>query len=261
MRGPQARPPRQSSDAEIEQLNALCERLGGFDDRISLEWLDGWFAVLVAGPRTVMPSEWLPAVFGDAFGRAFADPEDVQQAMGALMARWNVVADQLYPEALYDDPEALRLAPLLADWSEEAVAGLREQRALDAQQLALLPRTGEVWAIGVLDAIEHFSADWCEPAPADDDADVYFDALASIEALVLDEAALAQYLAEVAAGQALQRDDLVDEACWALQDLRLYWLDHQPKQVPLRAAPVPGRNDPCPCGSGRKYKRCHGAPA
>ena len=22
-----------------------------------------------------------------------------------------------------------------------------------------------------------------------------------------------------------------------------------------------GRNEPCPCGSGRKYKRCHGAPA
>lgn len=23
----------------------------------------------------------------------------------------------------------------------------------------------------------------------------------------------------------------------------------------------PGRNDPCPCGSGRKFKRCHGGPA
>nr|PZN67334.1 MAG: hypothetical protein DIU58_03640 [Sphaerobacter thermophilus] len=21
-----------------------------------------------------------------------------------------------------------------------------------------------------------------------------------------------------------------------------------------------GRNDPCPCGSGKKYKNCHGAP-
>lgn len=25
------------------------------------------------------------------------------------------------------------------------------------------------------------------------------------------------------------------------------------------AAPPVGRNDPCPCGSGRKFKRCHGA--
>jgi hypothetical protein len=26
----------------------------------------------------------------------------------------------------------------------------------------------------------------------------------------------------------------------------------------LRAAAVPGRNDPCPCGSGKKYKKCCG---
>jgi preprotein translocase subunit SecA len=26
-----------------------------------------------------------------------------------------------------------------------------------------------------------------------------------------------------------------------------------------RAAPKVGRNDPCPCGSGKKYKKCHGA--
>jgi len=23
---------------------------------------------------------------------------------------------------------------------------------------------------------------------------------------------------------------------------------------------APGRNDPCPCGSGKKFKHCHGAP-
>jgi uncharacterized protein len=28
-----------------------------------------------------------------------------------------------------------------------------------------------------------------------------------------------------------------------------------------REAPKVGRNDPCPCGSGRKYKVCHGAAA
>jgi hypothetical protein len=27
---------------------------------------------------------------------------------------------------------------------------------------------------------------------------------------------------------------------------------------PQDAVPRVGRNDPCPCGSGRKYKRCHG---
>ena len=28
--------------------------------------------------------------------------------------------------------------------------------------------------------------------------------------------------------------------------------------MPIKAAPKVGRNDPCPCGSGKKYKNCHG---
>jgi preprotein translocase subunit SecA len=31
-----------------------------------------------------------------------------------------------------------------------------------------------------------------------------------------------------------------------------------PKKKPVRAAQKVGRNDPCPCGSGKKYKQCHG---
>jgi len=31
------------------------------------------------------------------------------------------------------------------------------------------------------------------------------------------------------------------------------------KVDPLQAKTEPGRNDPCPCGSGKKYKKCCGA--
>jgi uncharacterized protein YecA (UPF0149 family) len=31
------------------------------------------------------------------------------------------------------------------------------------------------------------------------------------------------------------------------------------KVKPLAGAAQPGRNDPCPCGSGKKYKKCCGA--
>jgi uncharacterized protein len=66
-------------------------------------------------------------------------------------------------------------------------------------------------------------------------------------------------MAEHYPGEALERDQLVDEACFAVQDLRLYWLDHGPKPETRRVEPTPGRNDPCPCGSGKKFKKCHGA--
>jgi uncharacterized protein YecA (UPF0149 family) len=32
----------------------------------------------------------------------------------------------------------------------------------------------------------------------------------------------------------------------------------QPIQQVVRQDPKVGRNDPCPCGSGKKYKSCHG---
>ena len=32
----------------------------------------------------------------------------------------------------------------------------------------------------------------------------------------------------------------------------------QVQQQPVRAAKTPGRNEPCYCGSGKKYKLCHG---
>lgn len=42
-------------------------------------------------------------------------------------------------------------------------------------------------------------------------------------------------------------------------DGRWAYVDGQASREPARRAAAPGRNDPCPCGSGTKYKRCHGA--
>ena len=51
------------------------------------------------------------------------------------------------------------------------------------------------------------------------------------------------------------KDDLTDVAQQqaAQQDTR----EEQPRQ-PYVADKLPGRNDPCPCGSGKKFKNCHG---
>lgn len=44
------------------------------------------------------------------------------------------------------------------------------------------------------------------------------------------------------------------------QDGRWYFVDGQiiPPETLVHAAPKVGRNDPCPCGSGRKFKKCCG---
>jgi preprotein translocase subunit SecA len=33
------------------------------------------------------------------------------------------------------------------------------------------------------------------------------------------------------------------------------------RQEPVKVGPKIGRNDPCPCGSGKKFKNCHGKDA
>ena len=63
--------PRMSTEEEIEALDALCQRMAGFEDQVSLEWLDGYMAALLAGPRRVAADEWLPVFAEGVFARAF----------------------------------------------------------------------------------------------------------------------------------------------------------------------------------------------
>jgi SEC-C motif domain protein len=45
-------------------------------------------------------------------------------------------------------------------------------------------------------------------------------------------------------------------------DGRWYFLEEANRKAePIIKGPQPGRNDPCPCGSGKKYKKCCGAAA
>ena len=58
-----------------------------------------------------------------------------------------------------------------------------------------------------------------------------------------------------------------------VRKIHAFWLDERRcrmetgeapgvlRREPVRSAPKVGRNEPCPCGSGKKYKQCHGNPA
>ncbi|MEK8031371.1 UPF0149 family protein [Ideonella sp. DXS29W] len=248
-----------STEEEIEALDALCQRMSGFEEEISLEWLDGYMTALLAGPRRIEADEWLP-VFGDGvFDRAFGDPADAAQARAVIEARWKVLADQLDPELILDDPDVLRLAPLMIELTEEDKKRLIEEGHVKEEEVALLEQTGEVWAVGFLDATQDFPKDWPEPDVETEEGQLYDETLLRIVSLTMDDDELKEVFDEMYEGEQLSRDELIQEALYAAQDLRLYWLDHAPKPPPRRVDALPGRNDPCPCGSGKKFKKCHGA--
>ena len=56
-----------------------------------------------------------------------------------------------------------------------------------------------------------------------------------------------------------ERLELIAELPALLYSLHLTRLEEQ-KPRPVRKEDEVGRNDPCPCGCGKKYKKCHGAP-
>ena len=152
-------PAKHNTEAEIDAFADVCDRLTGFNERISMEWADGYLTALCAGPRTISIDEWLAAMVGEDFQRAFADPEDVAKAMRALQARYAAIADALEPSRLLDDEDVLHLNPLIAEWTDE-----EKQRIVEENQLAGddadFPEVGAIWSLGFFEAIEDFAADW-----------------------------------------------------------------------------------------------------
>ncbi|HEX2530775.1 MAG TPA: UPF0149 family protein, partial [Burkholderiaceae bacterium] len=59
----------------------------------------------------------------------------------------------------------------------------------------------------------------------------------------------------------VKRHKLAVEMEAAIPEIYKFWLPRRKSAVaPVqREAPKPGRNDPCPCGSGKKFKQCCGA--
>jgi uncharacterized protein len=251
--------PRENNEAELQAFELTCQRLGGFDRRISFEWVDGFLTALAAGPR--VPDTWLAHLCGDAFERAFADPSDQAQALRALKARLTVLSDQLDAEWLLEDPEQMRLNPVLTEWADEDRERAMAESGLSAQESAEL-QTGADWADGFFASIEAHDDLWhSADGLSEDDTGLLTELLAHAAALLLapGSAELQAHLDKYFSGKEATRDELLSAACFAIQDLRIWWVDHAPKPSTLRVEKLPGRNEACWCGSGKKFKRCHGA--
>jgi uncharacterized protein len=244
--------PQRLSDDDLDELADLLGADWAPETTMDIEQLDGLLAGLICSPRALMPSRYLPEIFGGE-EPVFPDTATAQRFFELLMRRNNQIATALNaPIERLDDPRAY--VPLLLDWSPdgEIARSLAEAGSTDP-----LPLAGELWARGFLHAVDLLREDW-EGLPEGDDegAELVEDALDAIAALVpVDDE-------QADAAAAADRDELIGEALIAAYDLREYWRDVQFEQVrvkePIRREPKVGRNDPCPCGSGRKFKLCHG---
>ncbi len=258
------RPLRLPTDADLDAFERVCARLAGFDARLSFEWVDGWLTGLAAVPESAQPADWLERLAGDAFERAYADPEDHADGLRVLSDRLALLRDQLDPERLDEQPDTMWLSPLLAEWTDEDRQAIVATGEVPAEEVERL-QTGALWAEGFGEGFALALTGWegADGVAGDEEATAalreLIDHLGALK-LAPTEEAYGRHVARYYPDQdAPDRDALLDAACYAVQDLRLWFVDHAPRPETRRVAPTPGRNDPCPCGSGRKYKKCHGA--
>ena len=249
-------------DALDDILDDLRTR---YDETPQWEFCEGFMAALICCRRLIMPSEYLPVLLatdadgdGEDAAAAFSDEAQFARFMDLWSRRWNEVAEALNaPIEALDDERAY--APEVMD-VRGGVASLPEAERAELGD-ADLPAFAQVWALGFMFAVETWPEEW-EPPRDKKIAKLHDAALEAIVALTEDdedEATLSALSEDGPPSVSVARLNAYGEALWAVYDLRAIWRDIGARVETVHKVPTPGRNDPCPCGSGKKYKKCHGA--
>ncbi len=115
------------TDAELGRLGEFLKGCAG-GKAMNVEELDGFFAALVASPEVVLPSEYLPEVFGgETDAHEFGSLEEAKNILALLMRHWNDIAatlskGEVYLPILLEDENGV---PQGNDWARGFMRGVK----------------------------------------------------------------------------------------------------------------------------------------
>ena len=233
------------TDDELEELDRFLASPELVESSLDVFGLEGFFAAVLAGPRRVEPSEWTPWVWDVERGEVSPDFEDVAQEeriRDLVMRLHDSVAHALAPGAG-------EFAPLFADGDVEAgsnwCSGFLAGTHFEADAWADLVDERPKWFAPILGlGLEDEEG----PRPRKGQLDRWTrDVGPAVTKVHAHWFALREASPEGAAAEGLRTGS----------DART--LEGARSERSVGSERAPGRNDPCPCGSGRKYKRCCGA--
>lgn len=235
--------PNYLDDEQIERLaNLLDQRAVPFRG-FNLEALDGFLSALVVAPEEVPMAEWEPVVWG--LPPRWDGEEERRQVQLLLQGHHNMATQRA---RFGDDELPDHLVPLL--WLPEDPEAEPEPEAGGESA-----DVGRDWAFGFFRAVELREAAWERWLDENEWMDEIFgllDRLASGEVLGEDPAAAATPITH------RERLEIVASLPGMLADLHRHRIEALTPRQPIRRAELPDRNAACPCGSGRKYKKCCG---
>jgi uncharacterized protein len=226
--------PQPLTDAEFDKLTDVLKRYG--DRRaMNLETLDGFFAALICGPETVLTREYLPKIWGGGMVNepAFETKPMLQEFISLITRHWNTTCHTLqsgdtFLPLLLDDEDGVAHAN---DWAKGFMRGMEMRRAGWASLMDNEEHAGSLVPILAL-ANEHHPDPEMRPYKEPISAEMR-------ERLIVG----------AAAGVMAIYDYFAAERVLGMQR-------HGAASTFRRDAPKVGRNEPCPCGSGKKYKHC-----
>ena len=225
------------SAAELDTLDAFLASLPA--GAMNVEMLDGFCCALHCTPDLVGPAVWLPLVWGEtAEAEASFDDEGQARAIVGLVTRhWSAVAEELVRADAADTPRIPRLSP-------------------DAQGRV----TGNAWATGFTRGMQVSPESWQEVLADDAAGEVLVPMMMLHHEHDPDEALRPPPFDDAVRGEVIE--------AMAMGAAQLYRHFGPARRAASRAerqaltfrrtAAKPGRNEPCPCGSGRKFKLCCG---
>jgi uncharacterized protein len=230
------------TEDEIRELDQFLLDADRLEEAMDVSTLDGFLTAIVCGPKTIMPSEWMRWVWDMERGEespTFKDHGEAQRIVGLLMRHMNDVATTLYesPEdyepLLLENPNDGDTVPVIDEWCFGFMKGVQ----LDVEGWAPLLAGKPEWMSTIL---LYGSEDGWEALEA--------------KTLSLD-----------------QHKALADGLADSVRKIHALWLEKRREQIttgaqpdvvrrePVRNPNKVGRNEPCPCGSARKFKQCHGS--
>lgn len=196
----------------------------------------GFLFTVAASPEVVPPSEWVPIVFG---GEVPALGQRAGRVMDELIEMYNDVVRQM-------SADRVRL-PEDCSFRDDLLANLEPDAPV------------RQWSHGFLHGHNWLEEAWDVPVPEEFDQELgavllglsFFSSRRFAEQAVVEFSNKKGKLVEMAELARRTFDDSMDGYAKLGDVLRRALV-----KAPPAPTPKVGRNEPCPCGSGKKYKRC-----
>ncbi|MEY8879293.1 MAG: UPF0149 family protein [Leptothrix sp. (in: b-proteobacteria)] len=243
------------TDAEIGELDDLLAAIPEPLEALDVVMLDGYLCGVLAQPVSLEAGQWLPP----AFDWNLAVDEDTGQVSGEVLgpdtAGWHAAKHERLVTLVTRRHAALHQSLAADGWFDPLVMQPTDDDGVPLKGREAIAAALAPWVIGFEHALNHFHA--LEETDAPELPDLLACLWRHLPEQTEDEQAFAKALDQEHPLKSLDAaiEDLVANVV-ELADIGRGKL--LKVETVRRTEPKVGRNDPCPCGSGRKFKQCHG---